>query len=174
MLNILRQRRSVRDFNSRPIPAESIKTLREAVLRSPASRNRRPWQFIFVEEKALIEPLAKSKSHGTRFLETAQLALVIIAEPEVSDVWIEDCSIAAIIAQLTAEDLGLKSCWGQLRMRPHDEQQSASDYVRSLLDIPARFEVPIIVGFGYPVETPIGHPESELPHEKLHLNRFNG
>ncbi len=172
MLEILRQRRSVRDFTSEPIAAASIDALREAVLRAPTSRNRQPWQFIFVEQKELVEKLAKSKSHGTRFLETAQLALVIVADPEVSDVWVEDCSIAAIIAQLTAEGLGLKSCWGQLRLRAHDEQSSASDYVCELLDIPAEFEVPIIIGFGYPIEMPQGHEHDALPWGKLHSNRF--
>ncbi len=172
MLEILRNRRSVRDFTPESINTETIDALREAVLRAPTSRNRQPWQFIFVEQKELIEDLAKSKSHGTRFLETAQLALVIVADPEVSDVWVEDCSIAAIVAQLAAENLGLKSCWGQLRLRAHDDQTSASGYVRELLNIPANMEVPIIIGFGYPQEIPSGHPRESLPLEKLHSNRF--
>jgi nitroreductase len=174
MLEILRHRRSVRDFTDKPIAKETIDTLREAVLRAPTSRNRQPWQFIFVEQKELVEKLATSKSHGTRFLETAQLALVIVADPEVSDVWVEDCSIAAIIAQLAAEELGLKSCWGQLRLRTHDENSSASNYVCELLDIPTEFEVPIIIGFGYPIEMPQGYEHGALPWGKLHRNRFNG
>ncbi len=174
MLEILRHRRSVRDFTDRSITQVTVDALREAVLRAPSSRNLQPWQFIFVEQKELVEELAKSKSHGTRFLETAQLALVIVADPEVSDVWVEDCSIAAIIAQLVAEGLGLKSCWGQLRLRAHDENSSASDYVCELLDIPAGFEVPIIIGFGYPREIPQGHERDVLPWGKLHSNRFGG
>jgi nitroreductase len=173
MLNILSQRRSVRDFTTQSVTAEQLETLREAVLRAPTSRNRKPWQFIFVEQKELIEALAKSKSHGTRFLETAQLALVIVADPEVSDVWVEDCAIAAIVAQLAAESLGLKSCWGQLRLRAHDDQSSASSYVCRLLDIPAGLEVPIIIGFGYPAEIPQGHEPESLPWDKLHRNRFS-
>ena len=172
MLDILRQRRSVRDFSAEPIATETLELLREAVLRAPTSRNRQPWQFIFVEQKGLIEELAKSKAHGTRFLESAQLALVIAADPAVSDVWAEDCAIAAIIAQLAAEDLGLKSCWGQLRLRAHDEQSSAGDYVRGLLDIPAGFEVPIIIGFGHPLKPLEGHQRDDLSWAKLHRNRF--
>lgn len=174
MLDILRQRRSVRDFTNKPMSAETIESLREAVLRAPTSRNRRPWQFIFVGQKELIEKLATSKSHGTRFLETAQLALVIVADPTLSDVWVEDCAIAGISAQYAAESLGLKSCWGQLRLRAHDETISAGDYVRGLLDIPEGFEVPIIIGFGHPVEMPQGHESDSLPWGKLHRNRFGG
>jgi nitroreductase len=172
MLDILRQRRSVRSFSEVPISAEVRESLREAVLRAPTSRNQRPWQFIFVEERALIEQLAKSKAHGTGFMQSAQLALVIAADPEISDVWVEDCAIAAIIAQLAGESLGLKSCWGQLRLRPHDAQLSAGDYVRKLLNIPQRFEVPMIIGFGYPLQTPKGHETDSLPWAKLHQNRF--
>jgi nitroreductase len=172
MLDLLRQRRSVRSFSAEPISAEVLEGLREAVLRAPTSRNQRPWQFIFVQEQALIRQLAKSKAHGTGFMETAQLALVIAADPEISDVWVEDCAIAAIIAQLAGESLGLKSCWGQLRLRPHAEQLSAGDYVRRLLNIPQGFEVPMMIGFGYPLQTPRGHAADSLPRAKLHQNRF--
>ena len=173
MLEILRQRRSVRDFSDQPIPEQTLEALREAVLRAPTSRNRQPWQFVFVTEKATIEALAISKAHGTRFLETAQLALVICADPEVSDVWIEDCSIAAITAQYVAESLGLKSCWGQLRLRPHDESCSASDFVRKLLEIPHHLEVPVIIGFGYPQQPTTGHAREELAWKKLHGEKFS-
>ena len=172
MLEILRQRRSVRDFSDQPVPPAAIETLKEAVLRSPTSRDRKPWKFVFVEQKEIIEQLAKSKAHGTRFLETARLALVIAADPEISDVWIEDCSIAAITAQYTAESLGLKSCWGQLRLRPHNDKQSAAAFVKELLDIPTSFEVPIILGFGYAQKVPAGHAREELAWDKLHSDRF--
>ncbi|NCP78456.1 MAG: NAD(P)H-dependent dehydrogenase/reductase, partial [Desulfuromonadales bacterium] len=87
-------------------------------------------------------------------------------------VWIEDSAIAAIIAQLTAESLGLKSCWGQLRLRQHDENRSAADYLRELLGIPAELEVPIILGFGYPQQALDGHARETLAWHKLHHNRY--
>ncbi|HKJ05399.1 MAG TPA: NAD(P)H-dependent dehydrogenase/reductase, partial [Geopsychrobacteraceae bacterium] len=67
---------------------------------------------------------------------------------------------------------GLKSCWGQLRQRPHDEELSASDYVRQLLDIPAGFEVPVVIGIGYADEEKNGHLRESLPDGKIHRNRF--
>jgi len=173
MFEVLRHRRSVRDFSDQPIQDETVEALQEAVLRAPTSRNRQPWQFIFITDKSTVEALAKSKAHGTRFLETARLALVICADPEVSDVWIEDCSIAAITAQYAAESLGLKSCWGQLRLRLHDESRSASDYVRELLDIPPGFEVPILIGFGYPQQPTKGYAREDLAWSKLHAGKFS-
>jgi nitroreductase len=174
MLELLRQRRSIRKFQPRPVEPAMVEQLSEALLRAPTSRNLRPCRFIFVDDPQLIRRLARSKAHGTGFLDSAPLAIVIVADPAQSDVWIEDCSIAALIAQLAAEELGLKSCWGQLRMRPHNDALSASDYVKQLLDIPAGFEVPMVIGIGYPAEEKQGHARHSLPFEKIQRNRFSG
>ena len=172
MLELLRQRRSIRQFSSREIEAEKIELLREALLRAPTSRNLQPCQFVLIDDPGILEQLAGAKAHGTSFFAAAPLAIVIAADPAVSDVWIEDCAIAAIIVQLAAEELGLKSCWGQLRLRPHDAVSSASDFVRQLVGLPAGMEVPIAIAIGYPGEKKSGHPVASLPAGKLHLNRF--
>jgi septum formation protein len=54
---------------------------------------------------------------GAAFLADAAMAVVVMADPLASDVWIEDASIASIMIQLQAEDLGLGSCWIQVRER---------------------------------------------------------
>lgn len=173
MLALLRERRSIRKFQQRAVEPEKIELLTEGLLRAPTSRNLQPCQFVVVDNLQLIAELSRSKAHGTGFLQTAPLAVVIVADPARSDVWTEDSAIAAIILQLVAEDLGLKSCWGQLRLRPHNEDQSASDYVKQLLDIPAGLEVPIVIGIGYPDEEKAGHSRESLPFEKVHLNRYS-
>ncbi len=172
MLDLLRQRRSIRKFTPQKIAAAKIETLCEALLRSPTSRNRQPWQFVLVDDTQTLQQLAGAKAHGTSFFATAPLAIVIAADPQLCDVWIEDCSIAAIIAQLAAEELGLKSCWAQLRERSHDETQSASEYVRELVGLPAGLEVPIAIAIGYPDEEKAGHPRDALPVGKVHRNRY--
>lgn len=173
MLELLKQRRSIRKFQNKDVEPEKIELLTEALLRAPTSRNLQPCQFVIVDDRDLIKKLSRSKKHGTGFLQTAPLAVVVAADPERSDVWTEDSSIAAIVVQLAAEELGLKSCWGQLRLRPHDEEQSASDFVKQLLDIPAGFEVPIIIGIGYPDEEKEGHAKESLPFDKVHRNRYS-
>ena len=42
---------------------------------------------------------------GAAFLADAAMAVVVMADPLASDVWIEDASIASIMIQLQAEDL---------------------------------------------------------------------
>lgn len=172
-MDLLRQRRSVRKFLSRPVEEEKIALIKEALLRAPTSRNRRPWQFVLVDDPLLLSQLSRAKSHGTSFLTSSPLAVVIAADPRVSDVWVEDCSIAAIIVQLAAEELGLKSCWAQLRLRQTEEQVSSSDYVRQLVGLPTGFEVPVVIALGYPDEEKAGHPRASLPDRQLHLNRWS-
>jgi nitroreductase len=172
LLSLLKKRRSIRKYQPRPIEKEKIETLMEAVLRSPSSRNLNPWQFVFVTEPGLLAKLGRSKEHGANFLKGAALAVVILADPERCDVWIEDCSIAASILQLVAEEMGLGSCWVQIRLRKHSSSLAADDYVKELLQIPDNLVVESIVGMGYPDETKTGHAEETLQHDKIFLNTY--
>ena len=100
MIKLLRKRRSIRKYAKKPVPASVQKRLVEALLRSPSSRDIRPWQFIMVDDPALLAKLSRSKAHGAEFLARAPLGIVLCGDETRSDVWIEDCSIASIIAQL--------------------------------------------------------------------------
>ncbi|RMG59269.1 MAG: NAD(P)H-dependent dehydrogenase/reductase [Deltaproteobacteria bacterium] len=172
MLEILRQRRSVRKFANRPVEEEKVELLKEALLRSPSSRSINPWEFILVRDRETREKLSRSKKHGSAFLASAPLAVVVIGDTEKSDTCIEDCSIAAITLQYAAESLGLKSCWCQIRLRPHDGVKSAEEYVRELLGIPSRYMVECIIGLGYPAEEKKPVPREKLPWEKIREERF--
>jgi hypothetical protein len=48
------------------------------------------------------------------------IGIVVCGDRTQSDVWIEDCSIASILAQMASQSLGLGSCWIQVRNRMHD------------------------------------------------------
>lgn len=174
MFEILRQRRSIRKFKSQPVEPEKVELLSEALLRAPTSRNFQPCEFVLVDEPALLLKLATAKAHGTSFFSTAPLAIVIAADPQKSDVWIEDSSIAAIIVQLAAEELGLKSCWAQLRLRPHEGEENASEYARKLVGLPEGLAVPMVIAVGYPDEEKDGHASESLLNEKIHRNRYLG
>lgn len=173
MLELLRQRRSIRKFKPQPVEPDKVELLCEALLRAPTSRNFQPCQFVLVDEPQLLQQLATAKAHGTSFFASAPLAIVIGVDPQKSDVWVEDSSIAAIIAQLAAEELGLKSCWAQLRLRPHEGEVSASEYVRKRVGLPEGFEVPMMIAVGYPNEEKTGRPRESLAEEKIHRNRYS-
>lgn len=172
MLDILRRRRSVRAFQDQPVEVEKQELLLEAALRSPSSRGRNPWEFILVTDPALLNGLGLAKQHGSAFLSGAPMAVVVAADPEKCDVWIEDCSIAAIILQLTAVSLGLGSCWVQIRLRPHDDDSSAESYIKELLGLPESLVVDCVIGVGYPAEVKDGHEFESLLQTQVHRNRF--
>lgn len=171
-LTMLRSRRSIRRFKNWEVEKEKIDMLAEAVLRSPSSRGLNPWEFIVVKDKELLDKLSHSKEHGSLFLNEAPLAFVVIADPDRCDVWVEDCSVASIIIHLTAHSLGLGSCWVQIRERMFNQEETAEDYIKETLDIPAKYKVEAIIGIGYPDEEKPGHSIESLPFDKLHSEFF--
>jgi len=171
MIDLLRSRRSIRRYTDRPIELEKQALLEEALLRAPSSHHHRPWEFIFVEDREALVRLSRSKPHGSSFLAGAALGIVICGDSALSDMWVEDCSIAAILVQLTAHSLGIGSCWVQVRDRMHDDVTPTGEYIRRLLGIPAHLEVEAVIGAGYPAETKTGRPAEELLRDKISRHR---
>jgi nitroreductase len=172
VMSVIRKRRSIRTFKANPVEPEKVDMLVEAALRAPSSRGLQPWEFVVVTDKDLLEKLSRAKTHGSAFLKNAPLAVVVCANPDKSDVWVEDCSIAASLMQLAAESLGLGSCWIQIRNRMHDDTLTAEDYIIELLRIPKGREIETIIAVGYPDEEKPPHKKEGLPFQKLHLNSF--
>ncbi len=167
MLDILRNRRSIRKYKSQAIEEEKIELLKEAALRSPSSRGINPWRIIFVKERRDLAALSLAKESGSAFLKDAALGVVVCAEERQSDVWVEDCAIATIILQLTGCSLGLGSCWIQIRNRMHSRQQSAEDYVKETLNLPKNYKIESMIAFGYPDEDKPAVPKEQLDYEKI-------
>ncbi|MBP7070531.1 MAG: nitroreductase family protein [Methanothrix sp.] len=167
MLEILRDRRSIRRYQDREIDAEKIEQLKEAALRAPSSRGINPWRFVFITDKAMLEKLSSAKESGSSFLKGAALGVVVAAVQGESDVWVEDCSIAAIVLQLAGCSLGLGSCWIQIRNRRHSSIMSAEDYVKQTLALPDEFLVECIISFGYPDEEKRPVAAADLERSKI-------
>jgi nitroreductase len=172
MIDILRARRSIRRYETKPLPRESLAVLKEALLRSPSSRGLNPWTFIFVDKPDLLAQLSKAKEHGSGFVKGAALGIVVCGDETISDVWVEDASIAAVIAHLTAHSLGLGSCWVQIRNRAHSKDQTAEHYTQAVLGIPAHVRVEAIIAIGCPAETKKPVPHDQLDYEKIRMNGY--
>ena len=172
MIELLRARRSIRKYIDRPLEPQKIEILKEAVLRSPSSRNIDPWEFIFVDQRELLRKLASAKPHGARFLAEAALGIVICADGDKSDVWVEDCSIASILVQMVAQSIGLGSCWIQIRNRMFDDKVTSEDYIKGVLNVPKHVKVESIVAIGYAAQTREPLPREELKDEKIRINGY--
>jgi nitroreductase len=167
MIDILRERRSIRKYKDRKIETEKIELLMEAALRSPSSRGINPWRFVFVTDKATLAELSRAKESGSGFLKGAALGVVVCAAEGESDVWVEDCSIAAIILQLAGCSHGLGSCWIQIRKRMHSTSVSSEDYIKRVLDLPENFHVESMIAFGYPNEDKEPVAKEQLEYGKI-------
>ena len=146
-IDIARSRHSSRLFTSEPLLPREMELILEAGDLAPSSRSRRPVRLIPVVDEGLIRRLAMCKDSGTRALETATFAVIVAADPKVSDVWIEDCSIATIMMQMEAEDLGIGSCWIQIRLRKVGDTDS-EDFVIKEAGLDPGLKVLSIIAFG--------------------------
>lgn len=173
MLDILKSRRSIRKYQNKEVEQEKIDAIIKAALLAPSSRNIRPWEFIVVTDKKILEELSKCKEHGSHFLEGAPLGIVVLADSQKSDVWVEDVSIASVIIQLQTQSLGLGSCWIQIRERMHNGYKTADEYIRELMTIPSNMRVECIISIGYADEQKQPNSEEQLKYDKVHFNSFN-
>jgi len=167
MLDAIRTRRTIRRYDTRPIAPETIEHLQEAMLRSPSSRNLKPWRLVFVTDPELLRWLARAKPSFAEWIGEAPLGIVICGDPLASDCWIEDCSIAATCLQLAATELGLGSCWIQIRARQDEDGEPAEERVREVLDLPARLSVLCMVSIGHPAEDKAPRERETLDWEKV-------
>lgn len=168
----LKTRRSIRKFENREVEKEKIDIILKSALIAPSSMSRKPLQFIAVTDAELLQKLSLCREPGPRYLAEAPLAIIVIADKGASDVWVEDASIASTFMQLVAHDLGLGSCWIQVRKRFRIEQETAEDYIKKMMDIPEQYSVQCILAIGYPGEEKKPYEENTLLYEKLHFNKF--
>lgn len=162
----------MRKFTDEELSQDQVVTLLKAALMSPSSKRSTPWQFIVVDDKETLQKLSLCKELGAAFLKDAPLAIVVMADPLASDVWIEDASIASLMIQLQAEDLGLGSCWVQVRERFTATGIPSGDFVHNVLDIPLQLQVLSIVAIGHKGMERKPFDEERLQWEKIHLGKY--
>ena len=164
----------MRKFTGEELTQEEVVALMKAALMAPTSKRSNAWQFVVVDDKDLLKQLSQCKEQAAQFIADAALAVVVMADPLASDVWIEDAAIASIYVQLQAEDLGLGSCWVQVRERFTASGIPANDYVHDVLDIPLQLQVLSIIAIGHKGMERKPFDEARLQWEKIHLNKYGG
>ncbi|MGM9703773.1 MAG: nitroreductase family protein [Prevotella sp.] len=165
-------RRSHRKFTEEEISPEDVQAILRAALMSPTSKSQRAWQFVVVEDKLDINKLADAKDLGSQFMKGAPLAIVVLGDPQQNDCWIEDGSIAAISMQYQAEELGLGSCWVQMRGRGLADGTPADEVIRGVLDIPSNLNTLCIIAFGHKADERKPQNEDNLKWENVHADKY--
>ena len=165
-------RRSHRKFTEEEIDAEDVKLILRAALMAPTSKGQRGWQFVVVDDKTDLEKLSDAKEMGGQLIKGASLAVVVLGDPMQNDCWVEDGSIAAISMQFQAEELGLGSCWVQMRGRGLSDGTSADTVIRGILDIPENLNVLCVIAIGHKVEERKPQNEEKLKWENVHVGKY--
>ena len=165
-------RRSHRKFTEEEIDAEDVKLILRAALMAPTSKGQRGWQFVVVDDKTDLEKLSDAKDMGGQLIKGASLAVVVLGDPVQNDCWVEDGSIAAISMQYQAEELGLGSCWVQMRGRGLSDGTSADTVIRGILDIPENLNVLCVIAIGHKVEERKPQNEEKLKWENVHVGKY--
>jgi nitroreductase len=150
----IQNRRSVREFSTRPIPATSVARLRDALRFAPSACNLQPWQFVLVTAPQLRDEVAKVANEQL-FIAEAPLLVVACGFPDQAyqhmgghDNSIDiDVAIALDHLTLAAVAEGLGTCW----IGAFDEGK-----VKTLLRIPTEAKIVAMMPIGFPrVETSI-------------------
>lgn len=172
---LLKIRRSIRDFKDQPVPLDLIKTLIQESTMAPNSSNDQPWQFVIVRDRAYIKRLSdeskknildriKSEPQSPIARYEAALrnesfnvfynapCLVIFAGPKTKMNIQADCALAAGYFMMAAVSRGLGTCWINLGA---DIRDSAMRAELGLSD-EIRIVAPIILG--YPKQIPPAPP----------------
>ena len=161
---LIKNRRSMRKFTDEELTQDQVVALMKAALMSPSSKRSNSWQFVVVDDKEVLKELSHCKEQASSF----------IADPLASDVWIEDASIASIMIQLQAEDLGLGSCWVQVRERFTATGMPSDEFVHGILDIPLQLQILSVIAIGHKGMERKPFNEEHLQWEKIHINKFGG
>lgn len=171
MLDTIKNRRTIRKFKQDKISKEMIQNILKGGLLAPSSKNKKPVEFIVVEERVTLLKLKCCKNKGNIGFETASCAIVVVADSQKSDVWIEDASIAASYMQLQAQALGFGSVWIQVRKRQNEFDISDS-IVKEALNVPDNFSVLCILLLGYKDENRNPYEESDIDYTKVHYEIY--
>lgn len=169
MLEIFKNRRSIRKFTDEKVSKSDLEKILKAGLLAPSSMNKKSAELIVIEDKEVIAKLENCKKLGTLPLKTTPLVIAVIGDSDLSDVWVEDASIVSILIQLEVEKLGLGSTWIQMRKREsHDKDSEVA--VREVLKIPQNYGVLSIIAIGHKDE--FKNPCDDVDLKKVHYEKF--
>ena len=152
MNELIEKRRSIRKYQSgKAVTKEQLKQLLGAAMMAPSARNSRPWEFIAVTDRKILDEITNIHPYA-KMLSTASAAIIVVAVPqtEISDDYSpQDCAAATENILLEAVSMGLGACW--CGVFPKKERIAP---LRKLLNI-SEPKIPFnVIAVGVPGENP--------------------
>ena len=142
---LIKNRRSIRDFEDRPVSLETIKEIINESCLAPSSGNRQEWRFVIVNNKDWLKRLSDEskgnilkeieinpETYMSRYKEALKNekfnvfynapCLIIILGPKDNHSLEIDCTLMASYIMFSATARGLGTCWiglGNYINNPH-------------------------------------------------------
>ena len=150
LVQLIMTRTSIRAFLDKPVSDETVEALLKAAMAAPSAKNSRPWSFVVIRDRALLEKLGDSLPNA-KMTATAPVAVVICgvlekALPgEAREYWIQDAAAATENFLLAVHALGLGAVW--TGVHPISERIRI---IKEALHLPEGVEPFCLIPFGYP------------------------
>jgi len=158
-------RRSIRRYTDEPVSEADIKTLLEAAMSAPSASNRKPWQFVVVTERQVLDALAEAHPYG-KMLFDATLCIAVCGDSiDEGQYWVQDCSAATENLLLAVTALGLGAVW--LGVHPGEDRVA---FVRPILGLPETITPLNLISIGHPAEEK--EPRTQYDESRVHCERW--
>lgn len=177
LFELLAARRSVRQYTEEPVSRKALEKIVAAGLMAPSSKNLHSTELLVVEDRSVVKAMARCKPHFAQMLEQAPAAIVVMGRLD-SHAWVEDASAALMAMMLQATELGLGSCWVQVRHMTAEKRGadgqclSSHQYLAELLELPEEVEVEAILALGHGVKKQRPRTLEEARPERVHWGKF--
>lgn len=164
LIDVIFARRSIHRYTTEPVDEQDIRTLLEAAMAAPSASNLKPWHFVVVTERKMLDALAEVHPHGKMLFE-ATLCIAVCGEPAASRYWVQDCSAATENLLLAVTALGLGGVW--LGVHPREERVGL---VRQVLGIGEDIVPLNLLSIGHPAEQK--EPRTQYDEMRVHRGRW--
>jgi nitroreductase len=165
----IRARRNVRQYKPEPVSDDDLNRIAEAGWRAPSAKNRQPWDFVIVTDRAQLQELSTVwRGAGHIAAAAAAIVLVVPVPPDerrlVTDNY--DVGQATMAMMIAATDLGIGTGHSSV-----GDQKNA----RAILGVPDDHLVAFMLGLGFAADrplAPIRKPNRRPFDEVVHRGRW--
>jgi nitroreductase len=167
LFEAIKNRRSIRVFEDRPVPEDLVKKIIEAGQWAPSACNRQDWKFIIIDSNKVKEKILKGTT--AYFVVKAPLLVLVIYSNRTDNLEYKDHLLTAAMAiqnmQLAAYSLGLGSCCVN--------NLPIKSGLRKILNIPHHYDPVSLVCLGYPKVIPNPLKRKETLDQIISRNKFD-
>ena len=161
-------RRSIRKFTDKPVSKEQVKTLLEAGMMAPTSRNHQPWYFVVIDNGELLDKIPEFHQYA-QMVREAFFAILVCGdksrEKELAYI-IQNCSAATQNILLAAHAMGLGAVW--LGIYPREPRIKG---ITSLVGLPTHVLPVSLIAVGFPDEKKTS--ENRYDEANIRYNKWN-